>query len=495
MDSIETISASNQKTLTLEQQLPLEKRQNQFNKTQKVTLAPQKSAHKSTREDSLFDGHQKENDDKFTYYYGSYNHNVHYKPYMEFDIKDMRRIVNEQGEFTNYITKKSEWERVTDFVLNSDKTRFEFYLTLMNLGLINKTSGAMTKKNRKMRTFFNKFKLSSKSTMFDDPTKFSKEQMDLIINKVKSTSLDSKREKKEKKENPKQNCLMSPEPSMLTRVTKKSISFKQSQTNFRFKNRSIDKIFKKGITMQGSPKGKSISSISPKYFKPEGITNNVSVPPKIKISNSVLGNKKHSIYSQDLHDHLGDKKNFSALTMRKPAIFPSTSTNQDFKIRLSKAESHKNPSYFMNKRRSAHTSLKFRKPLQNRPNRLSIPKIAETSKGLVRTTATPCLSTSPKRMFKQTQKPSQSFILCSSPLGSTKTGSFKNIQEEKSQNASIEKINPNKEIKWAFKKNSIPLDTNLAVQLYKQRFQKYHKEPRREKAKKNFIIAKAKQFI
>jgi len=46
-----------------------------------------------------------ENDNKFTYYYGAYNHHVHYQPFMEFDIKDMKRIVGENGEFTNYITK------------------------------------------------------------------------------------------------------------------------------------------------------------------------------------------------------------------------------------------------------------------------------------------------------------------------------------------------------------------------------------------------------
>ena len=85
------------------------------------------------------------NDTKFTYYYGSYNHKVHYQPYMEFDMKDMRRIVDENGELTNILENKSEWERITQFVLNTDRKRFDFYLTLMNLGLISKATKSFKK--------------------------------------------------------------------------------------------------------------------------------------------------------------------------------------------------------------------------------------------------------------------------------------------------------------------------------------------------------------
>mmetsp|Transcript_22825 Transcript_22825/g.20301 ORF Transcript_22825/g.20301 Transcript_22825/m.20301 type:complete len:131 (+) Transcript_22825:295-687(+) len=77
---------------------------------------------------------------------------------MEFDLKDMRKIMREDGEFTNNIVKKSEWERVTEFVLNSDRTRFDFYLTLMNLGLITKTNGSI-KKTRRMKSLISKLKL------------------------------------------------------------------------------------------------------------------------------------------------------------------------------------------------------------------------------------------------------------------------------------------------------------------------------------------------
>jgi len=74
-------------------------------------------------------------DDKFRFYYGAYNYQVHYKPSMEFDLKDMSKIMGEDGNFTGLESKKTEWERIMEFVLNTDKTKFEFYLTLLNLGL------------------------------------------------------------------------------------------------------------------------------------------------------------------------------------------------------------------------------------------------------------------------------------------------------------------------------------------------------------------------
>lgn len=86
------------------------------------------------RKDKLLDS-SNDLDSKFKYYYGAYNHNVHYRPFMEFELKDMKHIVGDDGKFTDLVTKKSEWERITEFILSADRTRFDFYLTLLHLGL------------------------------------------------------------------------------------------------------------------------------------------------------------------------------------------------------------------------------------------------------------------------------------------------------------------------------------------------------------------------
>ena len=71
---------------------------------------------------------------------------------MEFEHRDMKNIVGNDGKFTYKNEHKSEWERIAEFILTADKTKFQFYLSFMNLGLINQSSSIKNKTSYKSRS-------------------------------------------------------------------------------------------------------------------------------------------------------------------------------------------------------------------------------------------------------------------------------------------------------------------------------------------------------
>lgn len=133
-------------------------------------------------------------DTKIKFYYGPYNHNLHYQPFMEFDFKDMRNIVDEDGQFTNLMTKRTEWERITDFILNADRKRFDFYLTLLHLGIITQTGGSnyFENKQKGRKTSQSKNKLNISYGNLNSPTVNSTVPINIQLEKIIQNIKDAK---------------------------------------------------------------------------------------------------------------------------------------------------------------------------------------------------------------------------------------------------------------------------------------------------------------
>ena len=48
---------------------------------------------------------EKLKNEKVWYYYAPYNADLQFRQWMDFDLKDMKQIIDEEGDFTNIVSK------------------------------------------------------------------------------------------------------------------------------------------------------------------------------------------------------------------------------------------------------------------------------------------------------------------------------------------------------------------------------------------------------
>ena len=169
-----------------------------------------------------------------------------------------------------------------EFILNTDRTRFDFYLTLMNLGLITQTNGTF-KKTRRMKSLVNKLNLPPQSPIPDRAEDFHKlghDQMKEILKIVKDSKMDKRLEN--------QNNSLSLDPGISTpsSLKRKHLSFRETHESIQMKNPKIHKIMESGKRF--SPKGKSLSVMPSFTENPKSPTNFELIPKLAQIQKSVL---------------------------------------------------------------------------------------------------------------------------------------------------------------------------------------------------------------